>query len=191
MPSCIAAKKTLRAQLRSRVAAMPARDRAESDRILCHRFLKLPQVAAAGTLLLFWGMGGEPDTRPILEVLWKEGKGVLLPKCLPDHILEARLVRSPQELVPGTYGIPEPGARCPAVDRSKIDLILVPAVAFDRTGQRLGQGGGYYDRYLADYGGRTVGLCRDAVLQDHLPVEAHDQGVELVLTETAQIVRTG
>ena len=88
---------------------MPARDRAESDRILCHRFLKLPQVAAAGTLLLFWGMGGEPDTRPILEVLWKEGKGVLLPKCLPDHILEARLVRSPQVITTVTWRTMEAG----------------------------------------------------------------------------------
>ena len=151
MPSCTEAKRALRVQLRAQAAALSLRERAESDRALCRRFLELPQTAEAGTLLLFWGVGTEPDTRPLLDALWAQGKRVLLPRCLPGHVLEARLVRSPRELVPGAYGIPEPGSDCPVVEGREIDLILVPAVAYDRQCLRLGQGGGYYDRCLAGY----------------------------------------
>jgi len=70
------------------------------------------------------------------------------------------------------------------LDPGEIDLILVPALCYDRRRFRLGQGGGYYDRYLANYRGRTVGLCRDLVLQDALPREATDLPVGLVLTES-------
>ena len=184
MPSCSEAKRALRARLRAQTAALPPRARAESDRLLARRFLALPQVDAAGTLLLFWGVGTEPDTRPILEALWARGKEVLLPRCLPGRVLEARRVRDPRELLPGALGIPEPGEACPTVGWGDIGLILAPAVAYDRRCFRLGQGGGYYDRCLAGYGGRTVGLCRDVLLQERLPVEPHDRGVELVLTET-------
>ena len=91
MPSCTEAKRALRARLRAQAAALSLRERAESDRALCRRFLELPQTAEAGTLLLFWGVGTEPDTRPLLDALWAQGKRVLLPRCLPGHVLEARL----------------------------------------------------------------------------------------------------
>ena len=77
----------------------------------------------------------------------------------------------------------EPGEDCPLAARESIDLILVPGLCFDRLGYRLGQGGGYYDRYLAGYAGATVGLCRRAVLQEAVPREAHDRPVDLVVTD--------
>ena len=70
-------------------------------------------------------------------------------------------------------------------------LILVPALCYDRLCRRLGQGGGYYDRYLAGYGGATVGLCREGLLQEAVPVEAHDRPVDCVLTERETILRPG
>lgn len=155
--------------------------------ILLQRFLELPWAAEANTLLLFYGVGIEPDTGHLLVELWRLGKRVLLPKCLPGRAMEARLVGSGDDLRPGVFGIPEPLDTCPVVDKGEIDLILVPALCYDLSCQRLGQGGGYYDRYLADYGGRTVGLCRERLLREKLPVENHDRAVDLVLTEKRRL----
>lgn len=166
---------------------MTTAERRESDETLLRRFLALPWTAEADTLLLFYGVGTEPDTGRLLPELWRLGKRVCLPKCLPGRAMESRPVRSGEDLRPGVFGIPEPLDACPAVDKGDIDLILVPALCYDRSCHRLGQGGGYYDRYLADYGGRTVGLCRECLLQDELPVEEHDRGVDLVLTEKRQL----
>ena len=162
-------------------------ERRRSDVILLQRFLELPWTAEADTLLLFYGVGAEPDTGHLLLELWRQGKRVLLPKCLPGRAMEARLVRSGDDLRPGAFGIPEPLDTCPTVDSGEIDLILVPALCYDLSCRRLGQGGGYYDRYLAGYGGRTVGLCREGLLQRELPVEDHDRAVDLVLTEKRRL----
>ena len=183
MGSCTGAKATLRTQLRARAAAVRPAQRRESDAVLVRRFLALPWTAQADTLLLFCGVGTEPDTGRLLQELWGAGRRVLLPKCLPGRAMEACLVRSGKDLEPGAYGIPEPLESCPVVEKGDIDLILVPALCYDLSRRRLGQGGGYYDRYLEGYGGRTVGLCRECLLQAELPVEDHDRAVDLVLTE--------
>lgn len=187
MASCTGAKAALRTVIRAQAAAMTTAERRRSDVILLQRFLELPWTTEADTLLLFYGVGAEPDTGHLLLELWRQRKRVLLPKCLPGRAMEARLVRGEDDLRPGTFGIPEPLDACPTVDKGEIDLILVPALCYDLSCRRLGQGGGYYDRYLADYGGRTVGLCRDRLLQKELPVEEHDRAVDLVLTEKRRL----
>ena len=187
MASCTGAKAALRTVIRAQAAAMTTAERRRSDVVLLQRFLELPWTAEADTLLLFYGVGSEPDTGHLLLELWRQRKRVLLPKCLPGRAMEARLVRGEDDLWPGTFGIPEPLDACPTVDKGEIDLILVPALCYDLSCRRLGQGGGYYDRYLADYGGRTVGLCRERLLQKELPVEGHDRAVDLVLTEKRRL----
>lgn len=176
-------KGALRRAVRARLSAMSPEERAESDGILFRRFLALPQLAAACRVLLFCGMGAEPDTARLIPALQNRGKQVLLPRCLPGRRLEARRVTGESALVRHRYGMLEPGEDCPLVGRERIDLILVPGLCFDRLGYRLGQGGGYYDRYLAGYAGSTVGLCRRAVLQEAVPREAHDRPVDLVVTD--------
>ena len=128
-------------------------------------------------------MGGEPDTARLLPALWARGKAVCLPRCLPGHGMEARLVRPDSALIPHPYGMLEPGEDCPLVGKDAIGLVLVPGLAFDPSGGRLGQGGGFYDRWLADYAGCTAALCRTALLLPQVPRAPHDRGVELVLTE--------
>lgn len=149
-------------------------------------FLALPEVAAARTILLFYGVGREPDTTELIEALWQRGKTVLLPRCLPKRGMEARKIVPGSRLVYSTYGIPEPDQECPVVDRDRIDLILVPNLCCDKQGYRLGHGGGYYDRYLAGYSGMTVSLCPEEWLQEQLPRDEYDLPVRLVLTETAE-----
>ena len=148
MPSTTTAEKAeLRRRARQYLRELSPQARRASDDALFARFLALPQVEAADTLLLYHGMGGEPDTARLLPALWARGKAVCLPRCLPGRGLEARLVRPDSALIPHPYGMLEPGEDCPLVGKDAIGLVLVPGLAFDPSGGRLGQGAGFYDRW--------------------------------------------
>ena len=180
-------KKLLRQQIRAALAELSDQEKAWSDRELIARFLEHPALEGKDTVLLYWGVGTEIDTAGLIETLLAQGRRVCLPKCLPDHEMEARLIRGPEDLEPDAYGIPAPRDGCETVPRDKLDLILVPGLCFDSRGSRLGQGGGYYDRYLEDYEGVTVGLCREDFFQINRPREPFDAWVRYVLTEEGQV----
>lgn len=150
---------------------------------LVEEFLALPQVEQADTVMLFWGVGRELDTQPILEALLERGKRVVYPVCLPGRQMETRAVTHPDDLVPGTFGIPAPHEGCPRVDKTGIGAVLVPCLMCDRKGYRLGFGGGYYDRWLAGFDGFTVCICPKDRMTDELPRDGYDVPVKLVLTD--------
>lgn len=185
MPSTIELeKKQLRGDVRRQLAAMDPQELVRGDTALFEAFLALPQVKAAKTIFAFWGIEGkEPDTKRLIARLVEEGKVIGLPRMLPEHRMEVRRYDPQKPLVPVGFGISEPGEDCPLLQKEDIDLILVPAVCYDRQGYRLGFGGGYYDRWLKDFTGFRVGLCRQAVLQDRVPTEPHDSRVDLLITE--------
>lgn len=163
--------------LRRQAAALPRIEAPE----LVEAFLALPQLEATDTVMLFCGVGRELDTGPILEALLARGKRVAYPVCLPGRRMEAREVKDPEQLVPGAFGIPAPEEGCPLVERGEIGAVLVPCLMCDRAGYRLGYGGGYYDRWLADFSGFTVCICPEERLVEALPREGFDVPVSLVL----------
>ena len=177
-------KKALRCRVREQLSALSRSALVRSDDALFEKFLALPQVEKAQTVFAFWGIPRrEPDTVRLIGELIRRGKTVGLPRMLPDHRMEVRRYDPDIDLVTVSFGISEPGEDCPLIAREAINLVLVPAVCYDRRGYRLGFGGGYYDRWLAGFSGVTVGLCREAVLQEAVPTEAHDARVDLLLTE--------
>lgn len=176
-------KKALRARVRDRAAEIPEPLRKAQDKALFKAFLGLEAVKAAGTVLVFWGVGTEPETAELIGALLASGKRVALPRCLPGGGMEARLYRGGR-LVRGPHGIPEPGEDCPPAEREEVDVVLVPALCYDRRGFRLGHGGGYYDRWLSGYGGTTVGMCYKELLREELPRQAHDLPVKILLCVT-------
>ena len=177
-------KRELRGRVRERLAALSPEELVRSDEALFERFLALPQVAAARTIFAFWGIPGkEPDTAWLIGELVRRGKTVGLPRMLPEHRMEVRRYDPDRPLVKVSFGISEPGEDCLLLAREGIGLVLVPAVCYDRQGYRLGFGGGYYDRWLEGFSGVTVGLCREAVLQEAVPIEAHDAKVDILLTD--------
>lgn len=177
-------KSALRTQVRSRLAGMAPDELDASDRALFTRFLSLSQVERANTIFAFWGtLRGEPRTKSLVQELLNRGKRVGLPRMLPGRQMEVRQFCPDLPMVPAAFGIPEPGAGCPPLEKSDIDLVLVPALCYDRRGYRLGFGGGYYDRWLEDYSGLRIGLCRTALLCDCVPTEPHDTRVDLLVTE--------
>ena len=156
--------------------------RLAQDAALFDAFCALPQVHQAQTLFLFYGVGTEPHTSELIDRLLAVGKTVALPRMLPGHHMDVLMHDPVCPLVQNKFGLWEPAASCVALTPDQIDLVLVPALCYDRKHFRLGMGGGYYDRWLEHYHGTTVGLCRSALLQDRLPVEPHDQPVDLVVT---------
>ena len=162
----------------------------ESDELLFRRFLALPQVEQARTLLLFWGMRSEPRTGKLVRTLTLQGRRVALPRCLPGGQMSFHLFLGKEALVRHRYGMLEPAADAPLIPPEEAEIALIPAMCYDRACMRLGRGGGYYDRFLERYEGLTVGLCRAALLRDAVPVEGHDRAVDLVLTEGECIVRS-
>jgi len=177
-------KKELRRRVREELSALSRSELVRSDDALFARFLALPQVEEAKTIFAFWGIPGkEPDTSRLIGELVRRGKTVGLPRMLPGHRMEVRRFDPDRPLVKVSFGISEPGEDCPLLDREGIDLVLVPAVCYDGCGYRLGFGGGYYDRWLENFSGVKVGLCRGAVLREAVPIEAHDARVDLLLTE--------
>lgn len=180
-------KKILRQQMRAVLEELSQEEREESDQALTRQFLQHPKVEQANTLLLYYGVGTEIHTQPLIQALLDQGKRVCLPRCLPEHQMEARAITGLEDLQPDKYGIPAPGEDCPLVPRGEIDLVLVPGLCFDSRGNRLGQGGGYYDRYLEDYDGMSIGLCREDFFQVNLPREPLDVWVRYVLTEEGQV----
>ncbi|MEG1858223.1 MAG: 5-formyltetrahydrofolate cyclo-ligase, partial [Pseudoflavonifractor sp.] len=92
-------------------------------------------------------------------------------------------IRSLGELVSGAYGILEPAADSPRMNPDEVDLAVLPCLSCNHLGQRLGQGGRFYDRFLSAYRGGTVLLCREKLLREEIPVEPHDFPVPWVLTE--------
>ena len=177
-------KKELRRRVREELSALSRSELVRSDDALFARFLALPQVEEAKTIFAFWGIPGkEPDTSRLIGELVRRGKTVGLPRMLPEHRMEVRRYDPDRPLVKVSFGISEPGEDCPLLDREDIGLVLVPAVCYDRLGYRLGFGGGYYDRWLEGFSGVKVGLCREAVLRDAVPTEAHDAKVDILLTE--------
>ena len=183
-------KAALRRQVRLTLEGLSPEAVRRGDDALFAAFSALPQVEAASTLFAFWGIPGrEPDTGRLIRALTAQGKRVGLPRMLPGRQMEVRLYDPDRPLVPAAFGILEPPADAPLLARPDIDLALVPAVCYDRSGFRLGFGGGYYDRWLSGFSGFTVGLCRDCVLQDRVPTEDHDCRVDLLLTETRRFLR--
>ena len=173
-------KAVLRKQLRAARSARSPDDRREAGRLIRDALLSLPELQMAGTVAAYYSVGAEPDTRGLVYALWKRGTYVLLPQLLPDGDLDWASYEGPDSLVPGPRGLAEPGEppRGPgAVARA--DVVLAPALAVDHAGNRLGRGGGSYDRALARVGPLipVIALLYDDELLGHVPAEPHDTPV--------------
>lgn len=159
--------------------------REAKSREIRRQVLELPQVHRAKALLLYLSMGSEVDTWGIFEQALAAGKEVFAPRCLDKqgHMAFHR-VDSREDLVAGAFGLLEPDpARCPLWQGESGALCLVPGLAFDEEGFRLGYGKGYYDRFLTSHPVETVGLCFGDLVVPRLPHSPLDRRVSALVTE--------
>jgi 5-formyltetrahydrofolate cyclo-ligase len=139
---------------------------------------------AARTILFYAPLPDELDIWPCLATALLAGKQAYLPRLDPlKKAYFAHCVTDPEKDVAiAPFGIREPGGHCPELPLNQLDFVLVPGVAFDPHGHRLGRGRGYYDRILAAVRGQTCGVAFDEQIVDEIPVEPHDVTVNCILT---------
>jgi 5-formyltetrahydrofolate cyclo-ligase len=185
-------KSMLRKDLLAARVRLSVSERRAAGRALRDAVLGLPETGMAGTVAAYISVGTEPETTGLVFALWKRGSYVLLPVLLPDFELDWASYEGPDSLEPGPYGLLQPvEPRRGAGAVTSADLVIVPALAADRAGNRLGRGGGCYDRALARVGSSvpTVALLYDHELLDEVPAGPIDQRIRAVAQPTRGITR--
>lgn len=185
-------KSILRNDFRARRANVPIEERTQAGARIRALLLDLPQTRHVRSVLLYLSAKGEVDTWPLLDHFWGQDVTVLLPRCRKHApgLMDIHVVRSPQDLGPGAFGLTEPLPETTTrLTEPRPDLIVLPALAFDHRGYRLGYGGGYYDRFLCALPPDTclVGLAYAFQVVPRLPADAWDIPVHHIITETAVI----
>lgn len=181
-------KRVLRESILAVRARLTARDAEETATVLAERALELPELAEARSVAAYVSVGREPGTLPLLEALRAQGVRVLLPVLLADNDLDWGVYEGPDRLVRAGRGLLEPdGERLGREAVTRADAVLLPGLAVDGQGVRLGRGGGSYDRVLARIvaaGARPVlaVLLYDAELVGSVPAEPHDLPVAAAVT---------
>ncbi|MBC7781950.1 MAG: 5-formyltetrahydrofolate cyclo-ligase [Proteobacteria bacterium] len=185
-------KHTLRATALAARSALGGGQRATRSATITEQLLRLPAFARADTLALYLSFGAEFDTTAFVGHVLAAGRRLALPRIVdPDspplrHLVLHAVADIARDTRPGRWGIREPDpARCPALATAEIDLVLVPGLAFDQCGGRLGYGAGYYDRLLAGLRPDCVRVGAAFSVQQcaAVPMGAHDQPVDLLVTE--------
>ncbi|HDR3885963.1 5-formyltetrahydrofolate cyclo-ligase [Bacillus mycoides] len=147
----------------------------------------------AKTIGITLSMEQEVNTYPIIEKAWEEGKKIVVPKCNKGaRTMSFRRISDFNQLETVYMNLREPiPGLTEEVNACEIDLLIVPGVAYTQRGERIGYGGGYYDRYLVHYKGKTLSLAYDFQIVKHIPVEPFDKNVEKIITEKGTMVING
>ena len=146
-----------------------------------------PEFISAKVVALYASTETEISTRPIFDLARAAGKCCLFPRCIAGHLLEFAEVEDLGELLPGRYGILEPGETRAGADLAQIDLVIVPGLAFDATGARLGRGAGYYDSTFASTQGSgpfLIGVAHSVQIFGAVPTAPHDRKLDAIATES-------
>ncbi len=176
-------KKAFRAKKRAEIKLLPESYIRESDERITEALTSLPEFAAADRIFAYYSIGNEVDTHRILKIAEKQRKTVFLPVVLGNGVMEFALFDREGALKSGALHIPEPAEEAVRAIPRAGDVILVPALCYDVQRYRLGQGGGYYDRFLENCPAVSVGIGRERLMPVSVPREAHDLPVDVLLTE--------
>lgn len=184
-------KKELRAKIREKRTAFDPEERALQSGEILKNLYSLPEYQNAKTILTYVSTDVEVDTFPLIENAVQSNKRVAVPRCIEGKpLIDFYYIEGAQALEHGSYGLLEPAAQPEKkYDGKSGGLCIVPGLSFDRKGMRLGYGRGYYDRFLQNFKGITVGVCFSGFLSARpLPAGRFDFPVSIVVTDR-QIIR--
>ncbi|WP_340001904.1 5-formyltetrahydrofolate cyclo-ligase [Oceanobacillus sp. FSL K6-0127] len=177
-------KTKLRKEAIDRLKKIAMHEKKKIEDQLKERLLSSELWKNANTIGMTIAQDFEWATGSIIEAGWKQNKRIVVPKCIPvDKQLHFYAINTFNQLESVYFDLLEPiPDRKRFVAKKDIDLLIVPGILFDKHGYRIGFGGGYYDRFLVDFNQKTVSLCSDEQLVDHIPKEKHDLPVQYVIT---------
>ena len=179
-------KNLIRKTVLGQRSALSAIEKFKAESVMLKSLLNWEVFKKAGVIHIFISMPDEPDTRPIIEHCWSSRKKIAVPVVLPDtYDLFHSEIKSLDDLVSGMHGTQEPHPeRQIKINPESFDLVIVPGVAFDRQGGRLGHGKGYYDRFLELTNAFRLGLTFNRQLLETVPTELHDVPMNAILSES-------
>ena len=172
----------IRGEMRAKRAAMGAPEQMCAAHAVYARLRESEVYRRARVVMGYAAVRGELSVDALMRDALMSGKTLVLPRCAPEGRMTARCVRELSGLQNGMYGVPEPPEDAMRIHPAQIDLILVPGVAVGRGGERLGQGGGYYDRFLPESPAFRLGICHGFALLRDLAQHEHDVRMDAVLT---------
>jgi 5-formyltetrahydrofolate cyclo-ligase len=182
-------KKQIRKRMQAKLQQLTDEEKQTYDKQIAEKLYELPQWKNADTIAITISKGKEIDTIPIIKQAWSEGKTVSVPKCDPTtKSMAFRQITSFSQLESVYFGLLEPIETVTSeVNKSDMDIIIVPGICFSKNGYRIGYGGGYYDRYLQHVSALTVSLAYCFQVVDSLPIEEHDVPVQMIITNEGVI----
>ena len=174
-------KQELRKEIRSLKRQFSREELQAFSAEIMQRLLVHPRLNAARTILLYHALADEVDTQEAIELFRRQGKTILLPKVIGEGEMEVRVYDGPDSLQVGAFGILEPSGK-PFERLCDIDVAVIPGMGFDPSGNRLGRGKGYYDRFLVKIPqAYKLGICFAFQKVDAVPVDEYDVRVDEVL----------
>jgi len=180
-------KRKIRSGIQEKRDSLDGSIRQEKSRLIANRLIGLDQYDRSLHMLAYYPFRSEIDTRIIIRDAISRGKKIALPRVGDDNLELFYIKNLEEDLEPGSYDIMEPiPSRCQRAEPSCIDLVIVPGVGFDREHNRLGYGGGFYDRLLNSIPGNAprIALSFDLQVIDKVPVSGHDLKIDMLITES-------
>ncbi|HUD18962.1 MAG TPA: 5-formyltetrahydrofolate cyclo-ligase [Patescibacteria group bacterium] len=162
-------------------------ERKRADDLITKRLIHIPLIINANVVCSYVSLPDEVDTKKIITALLLQKKTVVVPKVISKSVMSLYKITTLDDLAPGVFHILEPRNTGTIVPISTIDLFIVPGIAFDRQGNRLGRGRGYYDRLLRDIAVPKIGLAYDFQVIAEVPHSSYDVRVTAIVTELKTI----
>lgn len=178
-------KSVIRAEMQAQIKNLSIEGKEQIENILFNKLTQSQSWQQSDVIGLTMSLPQEWNTLPIIEYGLKDDKIIVLPKSnMMDKTMIFYEISNLNHLEPGYGGILEPASeRCKVVEFSAIDLLVVPGFAYDKRGYRIGFGGGFYDRFLTSFKGKTVSLAAQFQILDKIPINQYDQKVNQILTD--------
>lgn len=177
-------KNKIRNEHKKKRKSIPLDVRKQNDALICKKFLSLNSYRYADTILLYSPLADEIDTSEIMKDAFSKGKTVAYPRCVEGNEMVYHIISSKEQLVSGKYGIREPMEDLPVYQNNGDNAIcILPAIAYDKKGYRIGYGKGYYDRFLSKFKGIKAGLIYSDFVIDEIPKGKFDLRSDLIITE--------
>jgi len=183
-------KNVQRRTAKQRLSELNSTEQTQHAKSITPHLLNDPTLSPASTILAYASFGNEFSLDPFITAALGAGKRIAIPSIdwARKSMSAKQITNLDADLIPGRYDIRVPREGCPVVEPEQIDVILVPGLAFDRAGNRLGRGAGFYDRFISalkdsGHNPTLIGVCHHAQIVDSVPTEPHDHRVDRVITE--------